>query len=102
MLIATKNSGKIREFNDMFKAYGITVTSLLDFEQEWSEIKETGKTFHENARIKAEQIKERMQKPVLADDSGLVVDVLNGNPGVYSARYAGEPTNDRRNYEKVL
>jgi len=102
ILIATKNSGKVREFNELFKAYGITVTSLVDIQQDVPDIQETGSTFHENAGIKAEQIKKFLNKPVLADDSGLVIDALYGEPGIYSARYAGEPKSDKQNYEKVL
>src|SRR5690625_4446539 len=66
------------------------------------DVEETGSTFTENARLKAEQIADFLQKPVIADDSGLAIDYLAGRPGVYSARYAGEPTNDLLNNEKVL
>lgn len=102
IIIATKNKGKVNEFNQLFSLYGITVKSLLDFEGTQFDVEETGKTFLENARLKAEQISKLLQKPVLADDSGLEIDALGGDPGVYSARYAGEPTDDKRNYDKVL
>lgn len=102
LIIATKNLGKIKEFQVLFDEYGIKVKSLLDLEEEVSDIEETGTTFEANARLKAEEIAKLFNLPVLADDSGLVVEALNGRPGVYSARYAGEPTNDVRNFEKVL
>ncbi|MFD2133787.1 XTP/dITP diphosphatase [Pseudogracilibacillus auburnensis] len=102
IIIATKNRGKAKEYNQLFNEYGITVKSLLDLSEEIPDVEETGDTFKENARLKAEQISRLLEIPVLADDSGLVIDALDGRPGVYSARYAGEPTDDKKNYEKVL
>lgn len=102
ILIATKNSGKVREFEALFHTYGIKVTSLLDFSEPIPNIEETGTTFSENARLKAEGISAFLNVSVIADDSGLSVDALDGQPGVFSARYAGEPTDDVRNYEKLL
>lgn len=102
LIIASKNKGKIREFKQLFSKYGVEVISLFDFEKEPPDVEETGTTFYENARLKAEQIAEIVNMPVIADDSGLQIDALDGRPGVYSARYAGEPTDDIRNYEKVL
>lgn len=102
LIVATKNNGKADEFKTFFKAYPIKVLSLLDLPEAVPDIDETGTTFEANAAIKAEEIAARMQIPVLADDSGLVIDALNGKPGVYSARYAGEPTDDQKNITKVL
>lgn len=102
IIIATKNKGKAKEFKKLFQAYGITAKSLLEINKVVPDIEETGETFFENARLKAEQIANILNMPVLADDSGLIVDALDERPGVYSARYAGEPTDDQRNYEKVL
>ncbi|WP_077621325.1 XTP/dITP diphosphatase [Sediminibacillus massiliensis] len=102
LLIATKNEGKVRDFKELFSKYGMEIISLLDLDETIPEIEETGTTFEENARIKAETIVERFQLPVLADDSGLEIDALGGRPGVYSARYAGEAKNDQANLEKVL
>lgn len=102
LIIATKNEGKVREFREMFSKYGIEVQSLLDFDEPIEDIEETGTTFTENATIKAEAISKQFNTPVLADDSGLEVDALDGEPGVYSARYAGLDKNDQRNLEKVL
>lgn len=101
VIIATKNPGKVKEFNDFFKSYGIRVLSLLDYPT-IEDVEETGTTFEENAALKAEQIAFYFNKPVLADDSGLMIDALNGRPGVYSARYAGEPKDDQANINKVL
>lgn len=102
MVIATKNKGKVKEFEALFERYGIKITSLLDINEPIPDIEETGTTFKENARLKAEGIAKVLNVPVVADDSGLAVDALEGRPGVYSARYAGEPTDDMKNYEKLL
>src|SRR5699024_859601 len=74
----------------------------LDLNTEIPDVEETGATFHENARLKAETIANKLETTVLADDSGLSVDALNGEPGVYSARYAGEHKNDNQNYKQLL
>lgn len=102
VIIATKNKGKAKEFKAFFAPYKIEAVSLLDLEEEVPDIEETGESFVENAALKAEEISSRFQQPVLADDSGLIIDSLEGRPGIYSARYAGEPTNDRANIDKVL
>lgn len=101
MIIATKNEGKAKEFENMFKSYGYEVKTLLDY-PDIPEIPETGSSFKENALQKATAISERLDTIVLADDSGLEVDALNGQPGIYSARYAGEHGNDEKNNEKLL
>lgn len=101
ILIATKNIGKVREFQAMFKDFGIEVISLLDIKNS-PDVEETGVTFEENAIIKAEAICSIMNIPVIADDSGLEVDALEGRPGVYSARYAGSEKSDEANMDKVL
>ena len=101
LVIATKNKGKAKEFKEIFEPKGFEVKTLLDY-PEIKDVEETGKTFAENARLKAETIADRLQTMVLADDSGLSVDFLNGQPGVFSARYAGQPTNDAANNAKLL
>ncbi|MGY3765411.1 ribonuclease PH [Vagococcus vulneris] len=101
ILIATRNAGKAKEFNAIFNDKGYTVKTLLDY-PEIPDVEETGKTFEENARLKAETIAERLNCLVLADDSGLKVDALHGQPGVYSARYAGEDKRDAANNAKLL
>lgn len=101
IIIATHNKGKIAEFKQLLSDLPITIYSLHDF-PDISEVEETGSTFHENAALKAETIAKQLGKPVMADDSGLVVDVLKGEPGVYSARYASENASDEENIEKLL
>jgi XTP/dITP diphosphohydrolase len=101
VIIATKNNGKAREFEALFAPKGVMVKTLLDF-PEVMDVEETGKTFRENAVLKAEEICRQFNKMVIADDSGLCIDALNGEPGVYSARYAGNEKDDEANIEKVL
>lgn len=101
VIIATKNPGKAREFEHIFAPRGIAVRTLLDY-PEIEDVEETGLSFEENATLKAEAVSQRLNKMVIGDDSGLIVDALEGRPGIYSARYAGEPKNDLRNLEKVL
>lgn len=101
IVIATNNQGKVKEFEQMFSGYDIQVKSLRDFEKE-IDVEETGETFEENALLKAETISSQWNIPVLADDSGLEVDALGGRPGIYSARYAGQEKDDKKNMEKLL
>ncbi|HEY4554162.1 MAG TPA: XTP/dITP diphosphatase [Bacillaceae bacterium] len=101
VIIATKNKGKAREFERLFLPLGMNVRTLLDY-PELPDIEETGKTFEENAVLKAEGIASLTNKPVIADDSGLIVDELDGSPGIFSARYAGEHKDDEANIDKVL
>jgi XTP/dITP diphosphohydrolase len=101
IIIATKNKGKARDFEGMFQPLGYEVKTLLDFD-DLEDVEETGETFEENAILKAETIAKRLGRTVIADDSGLIVDALNGEPGVYSARYAGEQKDDEANIDKVL
>ena len=100
LVIATKNQGKAREYREMFAPYNIDVKTLADFSVP-IKINENGTTFLENATIKAQTVMARLGVPVMADDSGLVVDALNGAPGVHSARYAGDH-DDQANNEKLL
>ncbi|WP_239254770.1 XTP/dITP diphosphatase [Listeria ilorinensis] len=101
LVIATANPGKAKEFEEMLAPYGITIKTLADF-PEIGEIEETGTTFAENAALKAETVAKQIGEVVIADDSGLMVDALDGAPGIYSARYAGEAHNDAKNNEKLL
>lgn len=100
IIIATKNKGKVKEFETLFSPYGIKVKSLLDYNL--IDIDETGSSFKENALLKARTISILTNEAVLADDSGLCVDYLNGEPGIYSARYAGVHGNDELNNKKLL
>ncbi|MCH9266692.1 XTP/dITP diphosphatase [Pediococcus acidilactici] len=100
ILIATKNEGKLKEFKQIFTAKGIEVLSLKDVDED-VDVQENGLTFEENARLKADSYAKTIGIPVLADDSGLEIDALNGRPGIFSARYAGDH-NDAANNAKVL
>ncbi|HEY0828425.1 MAG TPA: XTP/dITP diphosphatase [Bacilli bacterium] len=101
VVVATHNPGKVKEFTALFKPLHKEVLSLLDFPN-LAEVEEDGNTFIENAVKKAKTIALQLNIPVLADDSGLCVNALNGAPGIYSARYAGEPTNAAKNNQKLL
>lgn len=101
LVIASNNQGKIREFKKLLEPYGFEAISMKDagFEEE---IIEDGDTFEENAHIKAKAVYEATKLPTIADDSGLEIDFLDGAPGVYSARYAGENATDKDRCDKVL
>ena len=101
IMIATGNMGKAKEFEKMFAKAGYQIKTMKDF-PELPEVQESGQTFEENARLKAETIANILQCPVLADDSGLTVDALGGMPGIYSARFAGEQKSDASNNAKLL
>lgn len=101
LIIATNNLGKAEEFREMFEQRNITIKTLRDF-PELPEVEETGDTFRENALLKAETISQKLNMMVLADDSGLKVDALDGAPGIYSARFAGEEKSDASNNAKLL
>ena len=101
LLIATRNEGKTKEFRKLFGKLGYTVENLNDY-PDLPEVAETGMTFEENARLKAETISQLTGKMVLADDSGLQVDILGGLPGVWSARFAGVGATDAENNIKLL
>ena len=99
LVIATHNPGKLREMRELLAAYGIEALSASDLGL--SEPDEPGATFSDNARIKAEAAAKASGLPAFADDSGLVVDALDGAPGIYSARWAGPDKNFRRAMETV-
>ena len=101
LLIATHNPGKAREYQSLFSEWGYRVETLLDY-PDLPEVEETGTTFEENALLKAETLSQYLGQMVIADDSGLMVDALGGAPGIYSARYSGEPKDDQRNNRKLL
>jgi len=91
LMIATSNAHKVDEFKKMLEPRGIVVKSLLDLDEQF-EIEENGTTFEENALIKARSIARHLNMAVISDDSGLVIDALNGEPGIHSARYLGHDT----------
>ncbi|PKL94632.1 MAG: non-canonical purine NTP pyrophosphatase, RdgB/HAM1 family [Gammaproteobacteria bacterium HGW-Gammaproteobacteria-8] len=100
LVIATENAGKLAEFRQMLEPRGFEVLPQADFSV--AEVEETGASFVENALLKARAAAAASGVPALADDSGLVVDVLEGRPGIRSARYAGEPANPKANIERLL
>jgi XTP/dITP diphosphohydrolase len=99
IILATGNQGKVRELNAMLKSNYIIV-SQKDLKVE--EVPETGSSFIENALIKARNASFQTNLPALADDSGLEVEALDGDPGIYSARYAGEEATDEDNISKLI
>lgn len=107
LILASNNKKKIKELKEILNELPIEIKSLSD-ENIDIEVEEDGSTFEENAKKKAKEIYEFLVNKgekdflVLADDSGLSVDYLNGEPGIYSARYAGEHGNDAKNNEKLL
>ncbi|WP_313891665.1 XTP/dITP diphosphatase [Psychrobacillus sp.] len=101
IIIATKNKGKAKDFEALFGPLGYDVLTLHDVADDM-DVEETGTTFEENAVLKATALANHLQTIVIADDSGLEIDALEGRPGIYSARYAGEAKSDEANMEKVL
>lgn len=101
IILATRNTGKIKEFRELLTEFDTDIRSLLDFGPVPAVI-EDGKTFEDNAYKKAHETARILGFPALADDSGLVVEALNREPGVRSARYAGEQATDRENNLKLL
>ncbi|MDD6096085.1 MAG: RdgB/HAM1 family non-canonical purine NTP pyrophosphatase [Firmicutes bacterium] len=102
VILASRNEGKLREMRIILSKYGMDVVSRDDAGIPAFEVEETGTTFEENSYLKAKAIMEASGCPTIADDSGLVVDALGGEPGVYSARYAGEGCTDDDNNELLL
>ncbi|MDQ7789735.1 MAG: non-canonical purine NTP pyrophosphatase, partial [Clostridia bacterium] len=101
LLLATRNKGKVREIHALLADLGVKVLSLSDY-PDIPDIPEDGTTFAENAVFKAQEVARLTGEITLADDSGLEVDALNGEPGVHSARFAGEPKNDEANNTKLI
>ena len=101
IVIATRNKGKTAEIREMLKGFPVNIKDLDDFGP-IPEIEEDGDTFDENAYKKASVTARMLGIPALADDSGLLVESLDGAPGVYSARYAGEQATDKQRGEKLL
>ncbi len=100
IVLATGNKGKVKELSRMLSGLGIEVLPQSEFDV--TEVAETGTTFVENAIIKARHSAKQTGLPAIADDSGLAVHVLGGEPGVYSARYSGDQATDQSNVIKLL
>jgi XTP/dITP diphosphohydrolase len=103
LVLATQNSGKIKEFERLLGEFvsDVQVLGLRDF-PDMPDIPETGRTFIENSLLKARGISKFTNLPALSDDSGLCIDYLNGDPGIYSARWSGVHGDDAANISKVL
>jgi len=101
LVVATKNPGKLREIQDLLSRFQVKILSLQDFPQIPPPL-EDGVTFAENAAKKALEVARKTNRLALADDSGLVVEALQGKPGVFSARYAGENATDEQRCQKLL
>ena len=100
--VATQNAHKIIEIDGITKDFGIELESMAGAGLADLDIEETGTTFEENSFIKASEVMKRTGRPAIADDTGLCVDALDGAPGLYSARFAGEHGNDKDNRAKLL
>ncbi|MCX8589053.1 MULTISPECIES: XTP/dITP diphosphatase [unclassified Gilliamella] len=100
IVLATNNQGKVNELQNLLADAGFDIVAQSQFNL--PDADETGLSFVENAIIKARYAAKLTGLPAIADDSGLVVEVLNGEPGIYSARYAGEHGNDESNNQKLL
>ncbi len=101
-VIATHNQKKLKELSRILKPLGIEAVTAADLGIKLEEVEETGSTFEENAELKAAAACRQTGLPAVADDSGLQVDALNGAPGVFSARYAGEGATDADRNNKLL
>lgn len=101
LILATNNQHKLTEFRRVLDPIGVTVISQNEAGIS-VDVEETGKTFEENAKLKADAIYQLTGLPTVADDSGLEVDILDNAPGVYTARYAGENATDADRYNKLL
>lgn len=104
IVVATNNSHKLKEIKEILKEYEILSLKDIEF---FDDIEETGETFEENSLIKAKVVHDYLKTKnldylVMADDSGLCCEALNGQPGVYSARYAGDHGNDKANRDKLI
>ena len=102
IIIASQNKHKIEEIEAITKKFGMTIVSRNDAGIPDVEVVEDGETFEENSYKKAHEIMKLSGEMTIADDSGLMVDALDGAPGVYSARFSGEGATDKSNNEKLL
>ena len=101
LIFASQNQGKVKEVKAIFANTKFEIYSLYDLGNNM-DVEETGSTFYDNALIKAKAVYEYYKEPAVADDSGIVIEQLDGRPGVYSARYAGENCTYEDNNLKVI
>lgn len=99
IIVATNNQGKVKEIKNILAPHNVMSQSEAGIDLE---VEETGETFADNAFLKARSLKQYTNAAIIADDSGLMVDYLNGEPGVYSARYAGDNTTPEQGMDKLL
>lgn len=102
IILATKNKGKVADFEKLTENMNIEVISFLDEEINFPDVVEDGETFEENSMKKALEIAKYTGMITVSDDSGLCVEALDGAPGIYSARYSGENATDSTNIDKLL
>lgn len=102
LCVATKNAHKLKEIKEILNGLNVDVRSAYEFIENDFDVEETGSSFEENAAIKADALSSLIDGYVIADDSGLCVDALGGNPGIYSARYAGVKASDAENNALLL
>jgi XTP/dITP diphosphohydrolase len=101
ILLATTNKGKLKDVKEILKDLDIDIICFLDFE-DYPDVEETGKSFLENAELKAKAAFKKFGIASIGDDSGLESFQLNGEPGIYSARYAGDNSDDEKNNFKLI
>jgi XTP/dITP diphosphohydrolase len=101
IIFATKNRGKIKEVKEIFSDADYEILAMPDLDNNM-EVEESAETFEGNAKLKAKEVYAKFKIPVMADDSGIAVEQLEGKPGVYSARYAGENATDLENNLKLI
>ena len=101
-ILATNNMKKLAEMQRILSPLGINVVTAKMLGKQLEDVEEDGKTFEDNAKLKARAACKEMNMPAIADDSGLCVDYLNGAPGIFSARFAGEHGNDEKNNDRLL
>lgn len=101
-ILATNNMKKLAEMQRILSPLGINVVTAKMLGTTLEEVEEDGKTFEDNAKLKAVAACKQMNMPAIADDSGLCVDYLDGAPGIFSARFAGEHGNDEKNNDLLL
>ncbi len=99
LVLASNNQHKIQEFQEIITTHQIISLNQVNFNRD---IDETGNTFEQNALIKCQEVYKHIQAPIISDDSGLCVQALNNEPGVFSARYAGNAATDQLNVQKLL
>lgn len=101
-ILATNNMKKLAEMQRILSPLGINVITAKMLGKQLEDVEEDGKTFEDNAKLKARAACKEMNMPAIADDSGLCVDYLDGAPGIFSARFAGEHGNDEKNNDLLL